>query len=61
LITQFGGFGSNVLKFKPPLTTPADEFDRMLDICEEVVAFTQQEVDEQRKAQTADMTATVRG
>ena len=61
LITQFGGFGSNVLKFKPPLTTPAGEFEQMLDICEEVVAFIQQDVDKQRKAQTSDVTAAVRG
>jgi len=45
LITQFGGFGSNVLKFKPPLTTPSDEFGQMLDIAEDIVAFIQQEVD----------------
>ncbi len=32
LITQFGGFGANVLKFKPPLMTPQEDFDRMLDI-----------------------------
>jgi 4-aminobutyrate aminotransferase-like enzyme len=61
LITQFGGFGSNVLKFKPPLTTPASEFDQMLDISEEVVAFIQQQVHGQCKAQTADVPATMRG
>jgi 4-aminobutyrate aminotransferase-like enzyme len=32
LITQFGGFGSDAYKFKPPLTTPQAEFNRMLDI-----------------------------
>ena len=26
LITQFGGFASNVYKFKPPLTTPVEDF-----------------------------------
>jgi 4-aminobutyrate aminotransferase-like enzyme len=45
LITQFGGMGSNVYKFKPPLTTPLDDFDRMLAISEEVVAFIQEAVD----------------
>jgi 4-aminobutyrate aminotransferase-like enzyme len=44
LITQFGGLGSNVYKFKPPLTTPAADFEEMLDISEEVVAFIQQKV-----------------
>jgi 4-aminobutyrate aminotransferase / (S)-3-amino-2-methylpropionate transaminase / 5-aminovalerate transaminase len=48
LITQFGGFGSNVYKFKPPLTTPPEDFECMLDISEEVVAFIQNEVDQQR-------------
>lgn len=50
LITQFGGMGGNVLKFKPPLTTPAADFERMLDIAEETAAFIQREVDRQRKA-----------
>ena len=45
LITQFGGLGSNVLKFKPPLTTPPEDFDRMLEIVAEIVAFIQTEVD----------------
>ena len=49
LLTQFGGPGSNVLKFKPPLTTPQGEFDQMLDISEKIVAFIQREVDQQRK------------
>jgi 4-aminobutyrate aminotransferase-like enzyme len=48
LITQFGGLSSNVLKFKPPLTTPAADFHKMLDICEEVTAFIQQEVEKTR-------------
>jgi 4-aminobutyrate aminotransferase-like enzyme len=50
LITQFGGIGGNVLKFKPPLTTPAADFERMLDIVEDTAAFIQREVDQQRKA-----------
>jgi len=50
LITQFGSPGGNVLKFKPPLTTPPADFDRMLEIVEETVAFIQSEVDQQRKA-----------
>jgi 4-aminobutyrate aminotransferase len=37
LITWFGGAG-NVLKFKPPLTTPPDDFEAMLDLVEETVA-----------------------
>ncbi len=49
LVTQYGGFGRNVLKFKPPLTTPQSEFDQMLDISEEIVSFIQQEVDLHRK------------
>lgn len=44
LITQFGGVGANVYKFKPPLTTPVPEFERMLELSEEVVAFIQQAV-----------------
>jgi len=50
LITQFGGIGDNVLKFKPPLTTPPPDFARMLEIAEDTVAFIQKEVDQQRKA-----------
>jgi 4-aminobutyrate aminotransferase-like enzyme len=48
LISQFGGIGSNVLKFKPPLTTPDADFERMLEIVEDVVAFIQRDVDRQR-------------
>ena len=44
LITQFGGIGGNVLKFKPPLTTPAEDFEKMLDTIEDVVAFIEQNV-----------------
>jgi 2,2-dialkylglycine decarboxylase (pyruvate) len=47
LITQFGGIGNNVLKFKPPLTTPDADFDRMLEIVGDVCAFIQREVDQQ--------------
>jgi|SRR5579859_1669020 len=50
LITQFGSPGGNVLKFKPPLTTPQADFDCMLEIVEQTVAFIQREVDQQRKA-----------
>lgn len=49
LITQFGGFATNVYKFKPPLTTPAADFEQMLDISERMVAFIQQEVDRQAR------------
>lgn len=49
LITQFGGFASNVYKFKPPLTTPQADFEQMLDLSEELVAFIQAEVDQQRR------------
>jgi 4-aminobutyrate aminotransferase len=48
LITQFGGISGNVLKFKPPLTTPASDFKRMLDLCEETTVFIQQEVEKTR-------------
>jgi 4-aminobutyrate aminotransferase-like enzyme len=61
LITQFGGIGSNVLKFKPPLTTPQADFQRMLEIAEDTVAFIQHEVDQQRKATRADEYAGVAG
>jgi 4-aminobutyrate aminotransferase-like enzyme len=44
LITQFGGVSQNVYKFKPPLTTPQMDFERMLDISEDVVAFIQEKV-----------------
>jgi 4-aminobutyrate aminotransferase-like enzyme len=50
LITQFGGIGSNVLKFKPPLTTPEADFKRMLEISADTVEFIQHQVDEQRTA-----------
>ena len=48
LIVQFGGAGANVLKFKPPLTTPADDFAQMLDRCEELTSFIQREVEKIR-------------
>jgi 4-aminobutyrate aminotransferase len=48
LITQFGGMGGNVLKFKPPLTTTATDFSTMLDLCEETTAFIQREVEKTR-------------
>src|SRR5262249_58754606 len=39
LLCQFGGIGSNVLKFKPPLTTPDEDFERMLGLVEDVTGF----------------------
>jgi 4-aminobutyrate aminotransferase-like enzyme len=59
LITQFGGFATNVYKFKPPLTTPMDDFEQMLDISEDMVAFIQDEVDKQRKASSVAVPAAV--
>ena len=56
LITQFGGFGTNVYKFKPPLTTPDADFQRMLEISEEVIAFIQDAVHGNRKVQAIDNT-----
>jgi 4-aminobutyrate aminotransferase-like enzyme len=44
LLCQFGGIGSNVLKFKPPLTTPEDDFERMLDLVEDVAGFIEERV-----------------
>jgi 4-aminobutyrate aminotransferase-like enzyme len=52
LLCQFGGIGGNVLKFKPPLTTPAGDFERMLDLVEDVAGFIQERV-EQRIAAPA--------
>jgi 4-aminobutyrate aminotransferase-like enzyme len=60
LITQFGGFGGNVYKFKPPLTTPQAEFDRMLEISEEMIAFIQREVDQRRSASAVKEPASAR-
>jgi 4-aminobutyrate aminotransferase-like enzyme len=48
LITQFGGIHTNVLKFKPPLTTPEADFKRMLELSADTVAFIQREVDQNR-------------
>jgi len=44
LLCQFGGIGGNVLKFKPPLTTPDEDFERMLDLVADVTAFIQKRV-----------------
>ena len=49
LLTQFGGVSENVLKFKPPLTTPEPDFQRMLDLIEEVVGFIQEKVQEKAR------------
>ena len=59
LITQFGGMSSNVYKFKPPLTTPLEDFESMLDISEKVVAFIQTEVDKRRKTSSVPVPATI--
>jgi 4-aminobutyrate aminotransferase-like enzyme len=58
LIIQFGAATGNVYKFKPPLTTPRAEFDRMLEISEELVAFIQREVDEKRRVPSVAVPAT---
>jgi 4-aminobutyrate aminotransferase-like enzyme len=60
LITQFGGYAGNVYKFKPPLTTPQADFERILEISEEIVAFIQREVDEQRNSPALRVPATLR-
>jgi 4-aminobutyrate aminotransferase / (S)-3-amino-2-methylpropionate transaminase / 5-aminovalerate transaminase len=59
LITQFGGFFSNVYKFKPPLTTPVEDFERMLEISEKMVAFIQDDVDKQKKTSSSAVVAAV--
>ena len=46
LIVQFGGAADNVLKFKPPLTVPEDDFDRMLSLVDEIAAFIERKVRE---------------
>jgi len=45
LITQFGGIGGNVLKFKPPLIVSMEDLNGMLDIIEDIAAFIQRKVD----------------
>lgn len=50
MIVQFGGSGANVLKFKPPLTTPPGDFAQMLERCETLTAFIQGQVEKQRAA-----------
>lgn len=45
LIVQFGGIYSNVLKFKPPLSTPEAEFQQMLALVEKITTFIQRKVD----------------
>jgi 4-aminobutyrate aminotransferase-like enzyme len=44
LLCQFGGIGGNVLKFKPPLTTPDEDFERMLSLVEDVTGFIEKRV-----------------
>jgi 4-aminobutyrate aminotransferase-like enzyme len=58
LVIQFGAATGNVYKFKPPLTTPQADFDRMLEISEEIVAFIQREVDEMRRVPSVAVPAT---
>lgn len=53
MITQFGGFGGNVYKFKPPLSTPEADFQEMLEISTDIVAFIQREVDRLRTKSAA--------
>ena len=59
LITQFGGISSNVLKFKPPLTTPDGDFKQMLEISAEIVAFIQKEVEGRKVKAVAAETASL--
>lgn len=44
LLCQFGGIGGNVLKFKPPLTTPDEDFEAMLALVEDVTGFIEDRV-----------------
>jgi 4-aminobutyrate aminotransferase-like enzyme len=44
LLCQFGGIGGNVLKFKPPLTTPDEDFEQMLGLVEDVTGFIEERV-----------------
>jgi 4-aminobutyrate aminotransferase/(S)-3-amino-2-methylpropionate transaminase len=44
LLCQFGGIGGNVLKFKPPLTTPDEDFERMLDLVGDITGFIEERV-----------------
>jgi 4-aminobutyrate aminotransferase-like enzyme len=46
LITQFGGIGGNVLKFKPPLIVSVADLNRMIEIIEDIAAFIQKKVEE---------------
>jgi 4-aminobutyrate aminotransferase-like enzyme len=59
LLVQFGGFGANVFKLKPPLNTPQKDFDRMLDISEDMIAFIQKEVDKQRSGNIVAVPAAI--
>ena len=54
LITQFGGTGSNVLKFKPPLTTTDADFQQMLEIAADTVSFIQGEVEKHKGNRVAE-------
>jgi 4-aminobutyrate aminotransferase-like enzyme len=48
LITQFGGIGGNVLKFKPPLIVSVADLNRMIEVIEDIAAFIQKKVEETR-------------
>ncbi|MFL5799646.1 MAG: aspartate aminotransferase family protein [Actinomycetota bacterium] len=52
LLCQFGGIGGNVLKFKPPLTTPEEDFERMLDLVADVTRFISERVGARAPAMT---------
>ena len=59
LIAQLGGIGGNVLKFKPPLTTPEADFERMLEITADVAAFSQRQIDRKRADESSPSLATI--
>jgi 4-aminobutyrate aminotransferase-like enzyme len=50
LLTEFSGAGANVYKFKPPLTVSENDFERMLDLSETVIAFVDERVHQARLA-----------
>jgi 4-aminobutyrate aminotransferase-like enzyme len=52
LLCQFGGIAGNVLKFKPPLTTPDEDFERMLELVGDVTELIQQRVGSRAPALT---------
>lgn len=56
LLTWFGGPGGNVLKVKPPLTTPDDDFVEMMGLIEEVVAWVERRVSGRRPSRKEGQT-----